>query len=114
MSKRERRFIPISNQKMARKLWTDEILYIIHRSRRTDFITGDNSYYMYCPVKSIEIYLDENFYKCSKNLIINLEKVLAVEHFEVQFEDGSRLQLSRNEYVPTKQVYAGFLIKKTM
>ena len=97
---------------MTRKLYLNEILYISHQSRRTDFVTTNCKFYMYCPMKSIKEYLSDDFYFCGNNLIINLEKVISVESCEVIFENESKVQISRSVYVPLKQFYAAYLIEK--
>lgn len=97
---------------MVCKLPTADIYYIEYHNRRADFFTDGASYYSYGVQQEIEERLGDNFFKCCKTLILNLDYVSRVDDFSVIFSNGATVYLNKKCVIRIKQRFAGYLAQK--
>ena len=102
-------FIPLVTRQRSLKVCTDDVVYIQRENRKIKIKTECEIYVYYEKMENVRNALDERFYACLDSLIINLDKVQRMEEQMVYFSNGDTLQLARNCFIRTKQVYAGYL-----
>jgi DNA-binding LytR/AlgR family response regulator len=104
-------FIPVVTKQYCRKVDLSEILYIEQWQRRLNIVTAEESYVCYLKIDNIREILDERFYPTLKKLVVNLEQILEIRDQNILFQNGTRLILSRESYIRTKQTFAAYLKK---
>ena len=103
-------YIPIITRGYSRKVSLDEILYLEQRQRRLAVVTIDQTYLCYERIENMERILDERFYHTLKKLVVNLDKIIVVENQSITFVDGTVMNLGRESYIRTKQVFSAYFL----
>jgi DNA-binding LytR/AlgR family response regulator len=104
-------FIPVVTKQYCRKVNISNILYLEQWQRRLNIVTVEDSYVCYLKIGNVEKKLDERFYPTLKKLVVNLEQIVEIRDQYILFENGTRLMLSRESYIRTKQIFAAYLKK---
>ncbi|MCI8631470.1 MAG: LytTR family transcriptional regulator [Firmicutes bacterium] len=110
-SNRGKEFISIIKRSEAAKVYIKDITYIESEARKIHIHTADAEYSVYRKLDEIADILPENFYRCHKSCIINLEKVINMKDRFIYFECGACIAICADKYAKAVQTYKGYLIK---
>lgn len=107
---RRRPYIAVKNRTLITKVLLDEILYIQRDGRKLDMATDAGIFSWYETVQRIEPVLDDRFYRSMTGCYVNLERIKTMGgDCCIQFENGAKLYLGRDNYIRTKQRFFQFL-----
>lgn len=106
----KREFIPIIKRGEIGKVYICDILYIESEARKIYMHTVEKIQSIYGKIDDVEPMLPENFYRCHKSCIINLDKVENMKDGYIEFENGDTVCLGREKFVKAFQKYRGYLI----
>ncbi|MBR0596777.1 LytR/AlgR family response regulator transcription factor [Sinanaerobacter chloroacetimidivorans] len=104
-------YIPVITRKESSKVWIKEILYIEKELRLIKIYTAGRVYSFYGKLDDIMKYLDDNFYRCHRSCVVNLDKILRMEKGIFYLEGGKTLRVGQNNYQYTRSYYRRFLEK---
>ena len=105
-----RQFIPIIKRGEIGKVYICNILYIQSEARKIHIHTVEKTQSVYGKIDDVEPMLPENFYRCHKSCIINLDKVENMKDGYIEFENGDKISICREKFVKAFQKYRGYLI----
>ena len=106
-----REFISVISRSEAAKVYISDIIYIESEARKIHIHTADGNYSAYRKLDEIVDKLPENFFRCHKSCIINLEKVINMKDRVIYFECGDSLAICAEKYTKAEQAYKGYLIR---
>ena len=90
----------------------ESIVYMENMRRKVVVQTNDGLYEFYGKLSDVEKALDERFLLCHRSYMINMDKVEAMEHSRVLFDDKSSIYLGRSTYARTAKQVSEFLEKR--
>ena len=102
-------YIPVVTKKTAAKVIVGEILYIETELRIVKIHTINRIHRFYGKIDDVTKYLHDNFYRCHKSCIVNLENIIRMESGIFYFVGGVSLRIGQNNYLHTKNQYIRFL-----
>lgn len=105
----KRLYLPIVSASEVVKVYLDEIVYIESEVRKIHYHTEDGIYSVYAKLDEVAENLPENFFRCHKRCLINLEKVKRMSGNTIYFENGSSIIMGQNNFIKTKHAYKIFL-----
>jgi len=105
------KFVPVITKQYSRKVNIKDIVYIQQQQRRLAIVTDDETFICYERMDNIMENLDDRFFRVMKKLTINLEKVVMAKDQRLFFENGTSVYLGKENFVKTKQKFAGYLRK---
>ncbi|MBE6031006.1 MAG: LytTR family transcriptional regulator [Clostridiales bacterium] len=114
MKEREEAYILVINRNEMVKVLIRDIVYVESFSRKIFVYTENGTYSEYEKLDNFAMKLPDNFYRCHKRCIINLDKVRVLGNNTVVFEDDSRIVMCKEKFQKLKQAYKGHAIRKNM
>lgn len=102
-------YIPVNTRKETARVDTHDILYIETELRIVIVYTISREYRFYGKLDDVQKYLNDNFYRCHKSCIINLENILRMEDGVFFFSGGVTLRVGQNNYRHARNRYIQFL-----
>ena len=102
-------YIPVKTRKETTRVNIREILYIETELRIVKIYTAKRAYRLYGKLDEIVKYLKDNFYRCHKSCVINLEMIERMEDGVIYFSDGQTVRIGQNNYRLTKNHYLRYL-----
>lgn len=110
-TKERREFISVIKKSEAAKVYLNDIVYIENEARRIHIHTENDTYSVYRRIDEVASLLPENFYRCHKSCIINLDKVNNMKNRIIYFEGGKTVGICAEKYAKAVQTYKGYLIR---
>lgn len=104
-------FIPLVTKNCVKRIFLDDIIYIMKKQRKIRIITQTEAYEYYEKLEHIEGMLDKRFYACLQHFVINMDYVERMENQTVYFQNGDCLPMGRDNYIKTRQYYSAYLKK---
>lgn len=102
-------YIPVITRKEASRVKIRDIFYIETELRIIYIYTIDRIYRFYGKLDEVVKYLNDDFYRCHKSCVINLNKVVRMEAGVFYFQGEMTLRVGQNNYRHTKNRYIKFL-----
>ena len=72
------------------------ILYLESRLRMLRLVTKTEEYVFYAGLEDVQRQLGEEFLRCHKSFLVNLEKVVRFSKEQIVLEDGTNIPISRS------------------
>lgn len=102
-------YIPVITRKEASRVNIRDIFYIETELRVINIYTGNRTYRFYGKMDEVVRYLNDDFYRCHKSCVINLEKVVRMENGVFYFQGEITLRVGLNNYQQTRGRYKKYL-----
>jgi DNA-binding LytR/AlgR family response regulator len=102
-------YIPVITRKEASRVNIRDIFYIETDLRIINIYTSSRIYRFYGKLDEIVKYLNQDFYRCHKSCVINLEKIVRMENGVFYFQGEITLRVGLNNYQQTRGRYKKFL-----
>lgn len=97
--KRENSFIPVGSARSTSYIDADAIIYIVSERRQMHIFTENSEEWCYCRVEDMMKMLPDNFCRCHRSYIVNLDKIQSVS-------GRTSLIMKNNHSVPVGKVYS--------
>lgn len=104
-------FITFSIRGELEKIMLNDIDYIINDGRKVQVHSDEPTRLYYDSVRKVLPRLDERFYNCHCNLVVNLARVDAIDDGEVRFLNGSSVPVGVHNLRQTRQAYESYLVE---
>ena len=102
-------YIPVITRKEASRVNIRDIFYIETDLRIINIYTFNRIYRFYGKLDEIVKYLNDNFHRCHKSCVINLEKIVRMEDGVFYFQGEMTLRVGQNNYQHTRNRYIKYL-----
>lgn len=86
-----------------------DILYVESRRRKVDIHTVRECITVYATMAGLEEQLGENFYRCHRGYLVNLEHVTEYSADTVQLKNGEAVYMAREKYPQFVKAYMRYL-----
>lgn len=94
--KKERRVLFIKSRNLT--LDQSEILYIESRAKKVEIHTVRQTIEIYAAMDELEGQLGENFYRCHRAYIVNMDCITEYDSESITLTDGDRVYLTKKKY----------------
>ncbi len=103
------KYLPFVTRDICRKIRLQDILRIEQRGRLVAIVTEKDVYEKYGRIEDLEQYLDDRFYHCLKNVIINFQQVSMMKNQTIYFKNSEEYFLGRQSYIKARQTFAIYI-----
>lgn len=108
----EELYIPVKTKSECRKVYLDDILYIVQRSRVCTIYTENYEIRFYDKLVNLDKYLTENFVRVLKYSAINFQKVEKIDNGIIYFRCGKCFKdIGIANYIKAKQLFVAYMFK---
>ena len=104
-------YIPVITKNRVVKIYLQDIVYIMKKQRKIVIVAEKEQFAYYGRMEIIKCHVDQRFFFCLQNFVINLDKVDRMEDQTIYFVNGETFWLGRDNYVRAKQYYTAYLKK---
>lgn len=111
MKSQKKDFISIIKRCEAAKVYIGDIIYIESEARKLHIYTENGEYSVYRKLDEVAERLPENFYRCHKSCVINLDKVAHMKDRIISFEGGKSIGICAEKFSKAVQTYKGYLLR---
>ena len=94
--KKERRVLFIKSRNLT--LDQSEILYIESRAKKVEIHTVRQTIEIYAAMDELEAQLGENFYRCHRAYIVNMDCITEYDSESITLTNGDRVYLTKKKY----------------
>lgn len=108
------RYIEIKESREIRRILVNDIIYVDYYNHYVQFHCVQAVYKTYAKFSEMIEKLNDfsQFLLCSRNVMINMRRVKALEHREFIMEDSTRLLINRNQLIEHREHYYDFIFQE--
>lgn len=103
-----RRYIMIKSLGVLQKIFLKDICYIESSNKKVIIHTKDSVIQGYGKMENYENELGENFYRCHRGYLVNMENITAYCTDTIQVLNGDRILLARKKYPDFVRKYMNY------
>lgn len=103
-------YLIIKNRNLVKKIYPDEIFYIMRDGRKLLISSRLGKYSYYEKIENVSPLLGGDFFMLLKGVYINFKYVNEIKENKVFFENGETLYLGNNGFIRAKRKFYGYLI----
>lgn len=96
-------------KKTTYSLSPGQILYVENDRKKVILHTKDENIVIYASMQEMEEKLGEQFYRCHRGYLVNLEHIDAYGRDAIHLDDGSAVYLAREKYAEFTKIYMKYL-----
>lgn len=101
-------YIIIKFRGEVRKIFPHEIIFIEQNLRKVLFHLNYEVCGTYGKIENYLVELPQEFYKCNKSYVINLDKVTKMGNQVICFSDGKDIRMGRQSFHGAKKAFLEF------
>ena len=98
-------YLVLSRKQGTTRIKIDDILYFEKELRIIHVYTEDDIYSFYGSFKELKKMIDKRFCRCHNSFIVNLNKTVHLERYEIHLVNGAVLSVSQRRYSHTKKSF---------
>lgn len=95
----------------VRKILPQEIIFVEQNLRKVLFHLNSEVCGTYGKIQNYVEHLPEEFYKCNKSYVINLDKVTKMGNQIIYFSNGNDLRIGRQSFYGAKKAFLEFALQ---
>lgn len=92
------KFLLIKIGGMNKKIFLRDIFFVESNNKKIIFHTVDGNFEIYGKMSALEIMLEENFYRCHRCYLVNLEKIAEYNSDSIRLLNGEKILLTAKKY----------------
>lgn len=92
------KFLLIKIGGMNKKIFLRDIFFVESNNKKIIFHTVDGNFEIYGKMSALEIMLEENFYRCHRCYLVNLEKIAEYNSDSIKLLNGEKILLTAKKY----------------
>lgn len=93
----------------VRKIFPQEIIFVEQNLRKVLFHLNSEVCGTYGKIQNYVENLPQEFYKCNKSYVINLDKVTKMGNQIIYFSDGNDIRIGRQSFSSAKKAFLEFI-----
>ena len=98
ISSQAEKFLLIKVEGVVKKIFLHDIFYIESRNKKVAVHTTIGTFEIYGKMDAYEIALAENFFRCHRCYLVNLEKISEYTAEEIELTNGDKILISEKKY----------------
>jgi len=98
----------------VRRILPQEIVFVEQNLRKVLFHLNSEVCGTYGKIENYMQNLPEEFYKCNKSYVINLNKVIKMGNQVIYFSDGNDIRIGRQSFHGAKKAFLEFALQSEL
>ena len=90
----------------------DAIIYIEKDDREAILVTADEEIRWYCTMKQMKELVDDRFIKCHRSYLVNMDKIIKMEHQNIWLEGGYNIIFGRESFRKAMKIFSDYISAK--